>query len=85
MRDIWGGRGKSRVTEETGGFREDQSWGRRRGLLSFLALLATVGCESLATEADESSSWGRDSDYYGRNNYYRSPRRRHRYRRRGRW
>ncbi len=85
MRDIWEGYGKSRVTEETGGSREDQRWGRRQGLLSFLALLAAVGCERFATVSDESSYWGSGYDYYGRNNYHRSPRRRNRYRRRRRW
>ncbi len=81
MRDIRDEHGKLGVTEETDDARKDQKWLRRRGLLSFLALLAAVGCDS------NSSNRGRDyhpSDYDGRNNYYRSPRRRYRYRRRRR-
>jgi hypothetical protein len=82
MRDVWDGHGKPRVTEEAGGSREDQRWGKRRGLLSFLALLGAVGCDS--------SSSGRDGElshyyYHGRNDYLRSPGRRYRYRRRRRW
>jgi hypothetical protein len=85
MRDIWEDHGKSGVTEETDDSREDQKWGRRRGLLSFLALLATVGCDSSSSNRGggyhPADYYGR-YDYYGRNNYHRSPRRRYRYRRR---
>ena len=86
MRDTWEGRGKLGVTEETGGSREYQRWGKRRGLLSILALLAAVGCDSSSSNNLEvyRDPYYRHPDYYGRNNYNRSPRRRHRYRRRRR-
>jgi hypothetical protein len=46
MTDIWEGHGKLGVTEEADDSPKDRRWGRRRGLLFFLALLTTAGCDS---------------------------------------
>jgi hypothetical protein len=65
MTDIWEGHGKLGVTEEADDSPKDRRWGRRRGLLFFLALLTTAGCDS-------SSSYRgggyHPANYYGRNN-----------------
>ncbi len=61
MRDIWEDHGKSGVTEETDDSREDQKWGRRRGLLSFLALLTALGAavnpSHAARQCPETAPW----------------------------